>query len=90
VSESEIIAKRERVGQFAGIGCFIQGLGLLAPFALGALFGTTGALVGVGLLVVLFIVGSSKAKSWRCGNCKNPIANAEVRACPVCKAQLQK
>jgi hypothetical protein len=90
-------AKRERVGQFAGIGCLIQGLGLLAPFVLaalasiiaGAVGGVVGALVGVVVLVVLLIVGSAKAKSWRCGNCKNPIASASVTICPVCKAVLE-
>ena len=87
--ETEITARREKVRQFAGTGCFVQGAGLLAPFILGALAGIPGAIVGVILLVILFFVGSAKANTWRCGHCKNPIADTNVRICPVCKAHLQ-
>lgn len=89
MSETEITARREKVGQFAGAGCFIQGAGLLAPFILYAVAGIPGAIVGVIVLVVLFFVGSTKASTWRCGHCKNPIADANVRICPVCKAHLE-
>jgi hypothetical protein len=90
VPEPVLSSKRESVSQFAGVGCFIQGLGILAPIILGIAFGSTGAVAGVVVLLVLFVVGSSKAKSWRCGNCKNPIASAEVKLCPACRAELHK
>jgi hypothetical protein len=86
--EPETVAERERVVQFAGVGCAIQGLGILAPFVLSAFAGTIGAAIGVLLLIVLLFVGGAKASTWRCGNCKNPIAEADVRLCPVCKARL--
>jgi hypothetical protein len=83
-----IEAKRERVSQFVGIGCLIQGIALLSPFVLGAWAGIAGVIVGIILLIILFIIGAKKAKVWRCGNCKNPIANADIQMCPVCKAKL--
>ena len=87
--EQQIQAKRERKGELIGIGCFVQGAGLVAPFILGSLFGSGGTLIGVVLLVLLLLVGSRLALKWRCGNCKNPIAGKEVQVCPVCKASLR-
>jgi hypothetical protein len=87
--EPSLVARREKVGQFVGAGCFIQGVGLGAPFVLYFLAGPVGAVIGVLILVVLFFVGSAKAKNWRCSNCKNPIADANVRICPVCKAHFE-
>jgi hypothetical protein len=87
--EKAMKTKRERVSSFAGKGCFIQGLGLLAPFALGALFGSTGAMVGGVILVFLFFTGSSMAMSWRCGHCKNPLPSKNVLVCPTCKADFE-
>jgi len=51
----------------------------------GALFGLV-----TGLLVVLggLIVGRRLSTRWTCGACGNPIAGAEVRMCPTCKASL--
>lgn len=89
MADPQLIASRERVSKFAGTGCLIQGAGLVAPFLLGVLAGTSGAIIGVVLLVILFFIGSSKALMWRCGYCKNPIADAGVRICPVCKAELR-
>ena len=89
LAENESNARRERKGELIGIGCFVQGLGLIAPFVLGAFFGTGGTVIGVVLLVLLLLVGSRMALKWRCSNCKNPIAGREVRICPVCKANLQ-
>jgi len=84
-----IVARREKRSEIAGVGCVIQGLGILAPFILGALLGVFGALVGLILLVVLFFVGSAKSRKWICGNCKNPIASKEVTVCGACRAQLE-
>lgn len=82
-------ARRERKSEFAGVGCVIQGLGLLSPFVLGALLGAVGAVIGVIMLVALFFLGSAKSSRWVCGHCKNPIASKDVQICPVCKANLQ-
>lgn len=86
--EADRKAVRERVSSFAGAGCALQALGLVAPWILWELFGVPGAIVGAILLVWLFFVGSAKAMSWRCGGCKNPIASKNVRVCPVCRADL--
>jgi hypothetical protein len=96
MSNPELSAKREKVSSFAGAGCLLQAAGLLAPFVLYGLFaavagaaaGAIGLAVGLVLLVVLFIIGSRKAVKWRCGNCKNPVADKAVRICPVCRATL--
>ena len=82
------VAERELVTEFAGVGCLLQGLGILAPIVLGIFAGTVGLGIGLVLFLVLFFFGSSKSKKWRCGNCKNPLPGDEVSACPVCKARL--
>lgn len=89
MGNAKLVAERERTSQFAGVGCLVQAAGIVAPFVLGALFGVVGAVIGVGILVILFFVGSSMAKPWRCGNCKNLIASKSVRICPACKAELR-
>jgi hypothetical protein len=90
-------ARRERKIDTLGGGCFVQGLGAILGGALifygiavareagGALFGLV-----TGLLVVLggLIVGRRLSTRWTCGACGNPIAGAEVRMCPTCKASL--
>lgn len=88
--ESQItVARREKRSEVAGVGCVIQGLGILAPFVLGALLSAFGVLIGLILLVVLFFVGSAKSRRWVCSNCKNPIASKEVTVCGACQARLE-
>jgi len=82
-------AKREKKTEFAGAGCLLQLIGIIAPFAFGALLGTTGAVIGLVVLIALFIYGSTKAIKWRCGSCKNPLDSKSVTICPVCKAHLR-
>jgi uncharacterized membrane protein len=84
-----VVARREKRSEVAGVGCLIQGLGLLAPFVLGALLGIIGGAIGLVLLLVMFFVGSAKATKWICGNCKNPIASKEVTVCAACRARLE-
>jgi hypothetical protein len=88
MTEQVVTAKREKKSEIAGVGCVIQGLGLIAPFVLGALLGIVGGVIGVVLLLVLFFLGSAKATKWTCGNCNNPIASKDVTVCAACRAQL--
>ncbi|MGC9028864.1 MAG: hypothetical protein ACP5LD_04280, partial [Desulfomonilaceae bacterium] len=74
---------------FAGIGCFIQGVGFLALVLLSYFVGWLGFVIGVVLFLYLFYVGRSKSTKWRCGNCKHTLPDKEVRVCPVCKANLE-
>jgi len=83
------VASREKKSEFAGVGCVLQGVGLLAPFVLGALLGVFGVVVGVIALIVLFFLGSAKSSRWICGSCKNPLASKDVQMCAVCKAHLR-
>ncbi len=89
MAEPMLVAKRERVSSFAGTGCAVQALGVLAPVLLYWWFGFPGAGAGLAIMLILFIKGSSLAMTWRCGNCKNPIASKAVRVCPVCSAKLK-
>jgi len=89
LNEQIVIARREKRTEFAGVGCVIQGLGIIAPFVLGALLDVLGAVIGIVFLVVLFFVGSAKATKWVCGNCKNPLASKEVTMCAACGARLE-
>lgn len=103
LSDVPLRVQRERVSHIMGVGCLIQGLGLLSPFVCawlfgivgmmfgvggGVMFGVVGGVLGVVLLVILFFVGSAQATSWRCGACKNPLASQDVTICPVCKASV--
>lgn len=73
--------------EFAGVGCAIQGAGLLAP-AVGSLAGIIGVTIGLFVMVALLLVGSAKSKRWLCGSCRNPLASKEVRICPACREPL--
>lgn len=89
VSNEQNVARREKVNHFAGAGCLIQGAGLLAPLILGAIGGLLGFVVGIPVALVLLLAGSRKSVTWRCGHCKNPVADPDVRMCPVCRATLE-
>ena len=89
MNEQVVVAQKERKSEFAGVGCVIQGTGLIAPFVLGALLGPFGVVIGLVLLLVLFFLGSAKATKWICGNCKNPIASKEVTICAACRARFE-
>ena len=47
MTDQDVTAAHERVNHFTGIGCLLQGLALLTPFALGAAWGAAGVLVGI-------------------------------------------
>lgn len=78
----------EKYSEFAGSGCFIQGLGLLSPVVSGMFLGAFGFFFGLAMAVVLLLVGSAKANKLRCSHCKNPVHSKHVRVCPSCSAQF--
>ena len=76
---SQIVAKRKRKTEMAGVGCLIQAIGLAALF-----FFPIGTFIGV----VLLIYGSMKSVYLVCSNCGNRLADKNVKMCPTCKASL--
>jgi hypothetical protein len=71
-----------------GVGCIVQLLALILGGVLLLSFFPIGILVGVALIVAGLVWGRQLATKWSCDNCKNPIANGEVKICPVCHATL--
>lgn len=82
------MAKIEKGVAFANVGSLIQLAGVGCA-VVGVFFGGLGAFVGLLLMVLLLVVGSSRSKTYRCGECRNPVADARVRMCPTCKVQLE-
>ena len=85
----QALAQKKRKSEFAGAGCIVQGIGLLAPIAGGILADVPGMVIGGIALVVLFIAGSIMSQKWVCGNCGNPLYDKSVSLCPACKSQLR-
>lgn len=61
--------------EFAGVGMFIQLLGVILCFTI------VGAIIGI----PLFFVGSAKATVYKCSHCMNKI-DKESKICPVCSS----
>jgi hypothetical protein len=89
MNEQVVIARREKNFDISGVGCVIQGLGLLAPFAISVFLGFIGGAIGMILLVVMFFIGAAKHTKWICSNCKNPVDSEEVALCASCGAHLE-
>lgn len=66
----------EKTVERAGIGCLVQGVGLILLF----LF-PIGTVVGV----VLLLIGSSMAKKFLCSVCGTKLAHNKVAMCPGCR-----
>jgi len=81
-------AEKKKKTQFAGTGCIVQGLGLIAPFVLWAMAGIMGVVIGILIFVILFFVGSAASSKWICDNCGNPLADKQVKICPTCRAEF--
>jgi hypothetical protein len=79
---------RLRKGEFIGVGCFVQGIGLLLPYLFYVALGVAGALVGIIVCLGLLVLGGRMSTKWLCGACKNPIANGSVEICPTCRSGL--
>jgi hypothetical protein len=87
-SPASVSAPIKRASEFAGVGCALQGFGLLAP-VVGILFGgPIGFGVGCVVCVILLLLGSSKSIRLLCGHCGNPVFGKGVKICPACKGKL--
>lgn len=73
--------------EFAGAGCLLQAVGLLAP-VVGLLGGLLGLMIGCFVCLVLVVVGSQQSVSLLCGHCGNRVDNRHVTLCPSCKGKL--
>jgi hypothetical protein len=86
-SPSKAPVSIKRSSDFAGGGCVIQGLGLLAPLV-GCLGGVGGLILGVFVGLLLLAVGSGMSVRLVCGGCGNRVDNKTVTLCPTCRAEL--
>ncbi len=87
--EEQIKAQIKTKTETAGVGCLIQGFGLLIIPA-GFLFGFgMGLIVTVPLGIVLLIIGSRKSSYPVCSNCGNKLTGKDVSVCPACKATFE-
>lgn len=76
-------ARVQRASEFAGIGCAIQGLGLLTILI--GIWSPILWLVGI----LLLLVGSAKSIHYVCGHCRNRLDSKRVTICPACHTHLQ-
>lgn len=89
-AQQQVQAKVVRKSDMAGMGCLVQGLGLVLGVVLFVFIPVIGwvlgPLVGVGMLAA----GSQMALKWECSSCRNPVASKRVKVCPTCHARLGK
>lgn len=85
----EQTAKKIRTSETAGVGCWIQFAGLMAPLVAYSLAGEDGVMLGGALLLIFLIVGRVKSIRWICGNCRNPLYSKSVTCCPACRCDLK-
>ncbi|MBN2542593.1 hypothetical protein JXI42_06970 [bacterium] len=83
------MAHIQRKHSLIGVGCWIQGLGLLLFVAAVWLRGLVGIIVAFVILVALFVVGSRLSYQHICSNCGNRVPGKYVKICPVCKEKLE-
>lgn len=67
--------------EVVGIGCLVQGLGLVLCF----LFFPIGLIAGL----IVLVIGGRMAIKLVCSACGNKLEDKEVKICPVCKAALR-
>jgi len=79
----------KKKSEVVGVGCLVQGIGLVAPFFLYELMGYDGVVIGLLLMVVLLLIGSRMALKWICPACGNPVAFKNVKVCPSCRAEFE-
>lgn len=83
------MGKPTRKTEFAGVGCLIQGLGLVVAVLGFAVAGVLGGGLGLIVGIVLFLVGSSKSSKWICPECRNSVAAKDVKVCPACRVRFE-
>ena len=66
----------KKKGEFIGMGCLIQALGLAVCF----LFWPIG--------IIILIIGGRMAIKYVCSDCGNKVEKS-ARICPVCKSELE-
>lgn len=81
--------KAKRRSSFAGMGCALQGLGLVSLAA--AVF-TSFTIVGgifFGVLGLwLLVYGSSKTTWYECSDCGTVLSRKRLKKCPGCREEL--
>jgi len=77
------IARIKRASEFAGLGCAIQGLGLLIIIV--GFWNPILWIVGI----ILLLVGSAKSMHYVCGNCRNSLDSKHVTICPACHSHMK-
>ena len=76
--------------KFAGVGALVQLMGVLIAVLGVYFYGDDGLIIGGIAGLLLLIIGSTLSKAYLCSECRNPVANAKVRICPVCNENLGK
>jgi predicted amidophosphoribosyltransferase len=71
--------------EFAGAGCAVQALGLLAPVGGVMLAGAIGAAFGLVALLALLLVGRQMSTFTICGRCSTKLADRSATMCPGCR-----
>jgi len=67
-------------GEFIGMGCFVQALGIATCF----LFFPIGVVMGI----IILIIGGRMAIKTVCSDCGNKVDKG-VKMCPTCKARFK-
>jgi len=70
----------KKKGEFIGMGCLVQALGLAICF----LGGSIGIVIGI----IVLIIGGRMAIKYVCSDCRNKVVKGS-RICPACKANLK-
>lgn len=79
LSEADRHGIQEDERRFAGLGCLVQGIGLIAMFIWP---------IGTAIGVVLLLVGSSMSKKLIRSGCGNTVEKTSTM-CPACKVTLE-
>lgn len=74
---------------FAGVGCLLQGLGLVSLVLGIATFATVlGPIVFFLLGLWLIVAGSRRSQWWECSACGTRLARKKVEVCPNCRSRF--
>lgn len=66
-------------------GCGALAIAAVIGLLLSLLLGPTGMVLGVVILAGTMVASVGKGRTYLCGNCRNPLASAEVKLCPACR-----